>query len=138
MPLRVTPEQAGDNWERGLANAQPKIEAGIARVTVAPGQKAAQAADKWLASVSQARDRFAKGAAAVSLEDWRSAVSAAVGNVAAGATRKKGKYVNKITPVFQHLAGVVSRVDQMPSTTYEQRKQRAIAMMDGMHNYKSS
>lgn len=136
MPLRVDPATAADNWERGLNNAQSKIEAGIQRVNVSPGAKAAAAADKWHQSVTQAKDRFARGANAVTLEDWRSAVMAAVGNVGAGATRKKGKYQAKITPVFQHLAGVVARVDQMPSTTYEQRKARAIALMDGMHGYK--
>lgn len=136
MPLRVDPTTAGDNWERGLNNASAKIEAGINRVQVSPGAKAAQSADKWLMSVTQAKDRFARGAQAVTLEDWRNAVLASVGNVGAGATRKKGKYVAKITPVFQHLAGVVARVDQMPSTTYEQRKARAVALMDGMHAYK--
>lgn len=136
MPLRVTPEQAGANWVAGMSNAQAKIEAGIARVTVSPGQKAAQAADKWLAGVSQARNRFAANVGAVTLSDWQQAVQAAVGNVAAGASRKQGKYVAKVTPVFQTLASVVSRIDQMPSTTYEQRKARAIALMDGMHAMK--
>lgn len=137
MPVRVTPEEAGANWVTGMTNAGPKIQAGIARVTVAPGAKAAQAADKWLASVTQAKDRFAKGAGAVTLEDWRAAVTASVGNVGAGAQRKQTKYVAKVTPVFAQLASVVSRIDQMPSTTYEQRKQRAIALMDGMHAMKS-
>lgn len=136
MPLRTTPEQAAENWVRGLTNAGPKIEAGIDRVTVSPGQKAAAAADKWHASVTQARDRFARGAASVTLADWQTATKAAAGNVASGAQRKQGKYAQKVTPVFQHLASVVGRVDQMPSTTYEQRRQRALAMMDGMHAYR--
>lgn len=136
MPLRVTPEEAGQNWVTGMTNASAKIQAGVARVTVSPGAKAAQAADKWLTGVTGAKDRFAKNVGAVQLEDWRSAVTAAIGNVGAGAQRKQTKYVAKVTPVFQTLAGVVARIDAMPSTTYEQRKQRAIALMDGMHAMK--
>ena len=136
MPIRVTPEQAGQRWVTGLSNATQKITEGVDRVTVSPGAKAAQAADKWLQSVSQARDRFARGAGAVQLGDWQNAVKAAVGNVAAGAQRKEGKYVAKVTPVFQRLASVVATIDSMPSTTYEQRKQRAIYLMDQMHAMK--
>lgn len=133
MPLRVTPDQAGTNWVAGMTNAGPKIQAGIQRVTTAPGQKAAQAKDKWLAGVTGAADRFARNVGAVSLADWQAAVEAAVANVGAGASRKQAKYVAKITPVFQTLAGVVARIDAMPSTTYEQRKARAIYLMDQMH-----
>lgn len=133
MPLRVTPEQAGENWAAGMGNATEKIRAGIARVTQSPGAAAAAKADKWLAGVTGARDRFARNAGAVTLEDWRTAVESAIGNVGAGATRKKGKYVQKVTPVFQTLAGVVARIDAMPNTTYEQRKARANYLMDQMH-----
>lgn len=133
MPIRVTPEQAGERWVQGLSAATQKIAEGVDRVQVSPGQKAAQAADKWLASVTQARDRFARGAGAVQLGDWQAAVKASVGNVASGAQRKQGKYVAKVTPVFARLASVVATIDGMPSTTYEQRKQRAIYLMDQMH-----
>ena len=136
MPLRVTPEEAAARWVAGLSAAGPKIEAGIDRVTVSPGQKAAQNADKWLNSVSQARDKFAKGAGAVSLADWQAAAKAGASAVASGAQRRQGKFATKITPVFAHLATGVARVDSMPTTTYEQRKARAIAMMDHMHGYR--
>lgn len=136
MPLRVDPQTAADNWEAGLGRAQSKIEAGIDRVTVSPGQKASQAADKWLNSVTQAKDRFARGSAAVSLEDWRAAAKVGASAIAGAATRKKGKYATKIAPVFTHLAAGLSRIDQMPTMSYEQRKAKAIALMDHMHAYK--
>lgn len=136
MPLRVTPEQAADNWEGGLGRAQSKIEAGIDRVTVSPGQKASAAADKWLNSVTQSRDKFARNSAAVTLEDWRAAAKAGASAIAGAATRKKGKYAQKIAPVFTHLAAGLSRIDQMPTMSYEQRKAKAIALMDHMHGFR--
>jgi hypothetical protein len=137
MPLRVSPQQAADRWETGLGAATQKISEGVDRVTVSPGEKAAAQADVWHQNVTAAKEKFARNSRAVSLEDWRAQTKAAVGNVATGASRKKGKFTDKITPVFAHMSTVLARVDNMPRGSYEQNKQRAIAMMDGMHGYKS-
>jgi hypothetical protein len=137
MPLRVSPQQAADRWETGLAGATSKITEGIDRVTVSPGQKAAAQADVWATNVAAAKEKFRRNSQAVDLGTWQNLTKQAVGNVASGATRKKSIFADKLTPVFAHMSTVLSRVDNMPRGTYEQNKARAIAMMDGMHAYKS-
>jgi hypothetical protein len=137
MPLRVSPEQAADRWESGLASATQKITEGIDRVTVSPGAKAAQQADVWAINVAAAKEKFRRNVGSVDLATWQQQTKAAVGNVASGATRKKATFATKLQPVFQHMATVLARVDNMPRGTYEQNKARAIAMMDGMHSYRS-
>lgn len=136
MPLRTTPQEAGARWVSGAAGATQKIKDGVARVTVSPGHKAAQAADKWLSQVQQARDKFARNSQAVDLSSWQAAATAGADAFASGVQRREQKFVDKITPVFSHLASGMARIDAMPTVTYEQRKQKAIALMDHMHNYK--
>lgn len=137
MPLRASPQEAADAWEAGLGRSPEKIKRGIDRVTVSPGERAAAQADVWASNVAQAKEKFRRNSRAVDLGSWQSAAKAGADAVGAAASRKKGKYTDKVTPVFQHMAGVLARVDSMPRGSYEQNKARAIAMMDGMHSYVS-
>lgn len=137
MPLRADPNQAAADWARGLGNATDKITRGIARVQVAPGQKAAQKADKWLANVSASRDKFARNVGKVSLGDWQQAATQAVGRIAQGAQMKEPKFAAAITPVFAHMGNVLAQVDGMPDTTLDQRINKSAAFQRGMAAYKS-
>lgn len=128
-----SPEQVGSYWLTGLTNAGPKIADGIARVTEAPGAKAAAQADVWLANLQASKQKFVNNSRRVTLGDWQAAATAAVPNVASGAQRNQAKFVQRITPVLNHIAAGVQRLPARG--TYEQNKQRAITMMDHMHNY---
>lgn len=137
MPLRVDPQTAAADWATGLSNATTKITRGIQRVQQAPGAKAAAKADKWLSGVQNSKDKFARNVAAVTLGEWQQATTEAVGRVAEGAQRKQAKYANAVTPVFQHMANVLSQVDNMPDMTLDQRINKSVQFQRGMAGYRS-
>lgn len=137
MPRKVSAEQAAQYWQSGMAGAGQKISDGIDRVTVAPGQKAAQKKDKYVAGVTASQDLWARRTAAVDLGSWQSAAKAGVSRVAEGASRKSGKYSAAVGPVFAHMDSVLSRIDAMPDNTLDQRIQKSSEFQRGMAAYKS-
>lgn len=137
MPLRVDPATAAADWAIGLGQATEKITRGVQRVTVSPGSKAAAKADKWLQNVTASKDKFQRNVGRVQLGDWQTATVNAVSRVAQGAQMKQGKFADRITPVFQHMASVLSGVDAMPDTTLDQRINKSAAFQRGMAAYKS-
>lgn len=136
MARRKSPQEARENWQRGLANAGPKIEQGVRAVNVAPGQKAAQRRDKYLAGVQGSVDLWANRVASVSLGEWQQRTIAGASRVAEGAASKGDKYESNVTPVFSHMDSVLSRVDGMPDSTLEQRIQKSAEFARGMAAYK--
>jgi hypothetical protein len=137
MPLRTDPTTAAADWAAGLSQSTAKITRGIDRVQQAPGAKAAAKADKWLSGVQQSKDKFARNVGAVTLNDWQTATKDAVGRVAEGATRKQGKFAERIAPVFTHMAGVLNAVDNMPDTTLDQRINKSAEFQRRMAGYRS-
>lgn len=137
MPRRVSAQDARQYWATGMANAGPKISAGIDRVTTAPGQKAAQKKDKYVAGVTASQDLWARRVAAVDLGTWQTRAKAGVSRIAEGAQSKGDKYENGVGPVFAHMDSVLSRVDSMPDNTLEQRIQKSAEYQRGMAQYKS-
>ena len=136
MPRRVSAQEARQYWASGMANAGPKISAGIDRVTTAPGQKAAQKKDKYVAGVQASQDLWARRVAAVDLGTWQNRAKQGVSRIAEGAQNKGDKYENSVVPVFQHMDSVLSRVDSMPDNTLEQRIQKSAEFQRGMAAYK--
>lgn len=119
-----------------MANAAPKISAGIDRVTTAPGQKAAQKKDKYVAGVNASQDLWARRVAAVDLPTWQNRAKAGVSRIAEGATAKKDKYATNAAPAFAHMDSVLSVVDQMPDNTLEQRIQKSAEYQRRMAQFK--
>ena len=74
MSKRVTisAEVWSQRWVQGVQNSSEKVQSGVQAVTEAPGQKAADKADLWLAKLQASKDKFKRNVAAVSLEDWKS------------------------------------------------------------------
>jgi hypothetical protein len=106
------------------------MAAGADRVSVAPGQKAAQAADKWLARVTAAKDKFARNSAAVSLEEWKQAYkTVGVPRVAQGAQLKQHKMQNFLTDFLSYLQRGAATIDAMPSVTIEDGIAKAVAQI---------
>lgn len=120
-----------------MANAGPKISAGIDRVTTAPGQKAAAKKDKYVAGVTASQDLWARRVAAVDLGTWQARAKAGVSRIAEGAQQKGDKYETAAAPVFAHMDSVLSRVDAMPDNTLEQRIQKSAEYQRGMAQYKA-
>ena len=137
--VRVSPQDATTKWVNRLGGATADIQAGIDRVTEAPGMKAAAKQQKWLQAVQGSADKWKRNVSAVSLEQWKALFkSVGVPRIAQGAQAKQSKYTAFAQQFFPHLAQGISRVSAMPDTTFEERIQRSVAMMRHNHEFKRS
>ncbi len=137
--MRGTPASIQEKWASRLSGATAEISAGIDRVTVAPGQKAAQKKDKWLQNVQASQDKWASRVAGVSLEAWKQAAKTiGVQRVATGAQAKKEKFGAFIQEFSAHLDMLDQKLTSMPDTTFEQRVQRMVVAARHNHDFKRS
>jgi uncharacterized protein YeaO (DUF488 family) len=137
--MRGTAAQIQEKWANRLSGATAEISAGIDRVTVAPGQKAAAKKDKWLQNVQASQDKWASRVAGVSLEAWKNAAKTiGVARVATGAQAKKDKFGAFIQEFGAHLDMLDQKLANMPDTTFEQRLQRMTAAARHNHDFKRS
>ncbi len=94
-------------WEQNTSAAANNgtLAAGIAAVTVAPGQAAARQADTWATNVAAAKSKWATNTAAVSLQAWQTAATQkGVGRVAAGVSAAQPSFQNFMTQLLQYQA----------------------------------
>lgn len=130
MPVRSDPQTATSKWVSNLSSATGRMQQGAQRVSVAPGQLAAQAADKWLARVTAAQAKFKANVAAVSLQSWQNSyINVGIPRVAQGAQAKQAKVQDFMASFLPHLATGLQQIDKMPSTTLEDGIARASAMI---------
>lgn len=135
MPVRATPQSATSKWVTNLSGATDRMTSGANAVTVAPGQAAAAAADKWLQRVTAAKQKFATNVGAVSLQSWQASyINIGIPRVASGAQAKQGKYQAFAADFFPYLQTGLQKIDAMPSVTLQDNIQRAVAMIN--HNAK--
>ena len=126
---RVSPNEGTTKWVNRLSAATADVQAGISKVTEAPGQAAARSAQKYQNNVVQAFPKWRRNVQAVSLSDWQAAANAGVSRIAQGAQAKQGKYQAFAQQFYPYLDSGVSKVKAMPNDTFEARVQRAVAMM---------
>lgn len=139
MPVRGTPADARAKWVSRLSGATSEIQAGIDRVTTAPGAAAAAKVDKWRQNVAAAEEKWKRNVSAVSLDQWKNAAKTiGVPRIASGAQAKQGKYEAFANEFFPHLERGQQKIAVMPDTTFEQRVQRAVAMMTHNRTFKRS
>lgn len=125
-----------DKWATAMSAAGPAYEAGINGVTVAPGASAAAASAKYLAGVQANVTKFERNSLAVDLGTWKqAAIEKGSARLGTGAAAAKGKVLAFETAFFTYLKNGQSTIKNMPTTTYEQRKQKAIAQMDYNHAF---
>lgn len=130
MPVRATPADATAKWLQGLGGASDRMTRGAMAVTTAPGQKAAAAADKWLARVTQAKAKFANNVGRVSLAEWQNAYTKiGVPRVMQGAQAKQAKMTSFMNDFLPYLSAGVAKIDAMPKVTLEDGINRATAMI---------
>lgn len=133
MPgVRTTPQQAANKWKERLSQATAEIEAGVARVTEAPGMAAAKQVNKYLQGVQENANKWRTNVSKVTLQEWQDSMkNLGIPRISAGAAAKVGK-VEQFQAEFQpHLEKVKAEVDAMPSTNFPQRIARAVKMMEG-------
>lgn len=139
MAVRVTPQSGSDKWKNRLSGATAEIQNGVQRVTEAPGQKAAAKSQKWLQSVTQAEAKFKRNVGAVTLDQWKKAfLDVGVQRIAQGAQAKQDKYTRFAQEFYPYLDQGISKVNSMPDTTFEERVQKAVAMMRYNRDFKRS
>lgn len=136
MARNLDPTSAAANWAGAMQQAGPKIQAGVQRVTTAPGQLAAAKQTKYLQGVQDNVGKWARNVAAISLASWQAdMLNKGVSRVASGAQQAQGKFQSAVTPVFQYMAGVLNQVDAIDDSTPGGRDQRMLTFVQQMRNY---
>jgi len=133
---RVTPQEGTTKWVNRLSAAVPDVQAGINKVTVAPGMQAAQKFQKWQQNTMAAAQKWKNNTGAVSLQQWQQAASQGTARIATGAQQKQGKYESFAAQFYPYLDSQVAKIKAMPDTTPEDRIQRAVAMMRANAQFK--
>jgi hypothetical protein len=126
---RVNPQEGTQKWVTRLSAATSDIAAGIAKVQTAPGALAAQSYQKYQNNVQASFPKWKNNVAAVSLSSWQQSATAGVQRVAQGAQAKQGKYQAFAQQFYPFLDNNVAAIKAMPNATFEDRVQRAVAMM---------
>lgn len=125
-----------DKWVNAMGGATQAYTDGINGVTVAPGALAAAASAKYLAGVQAGVQKFERNSLAVDLGSWKTTtIAKGAPRLASGAAAAKLKVAAFQTAFFSYLKNGQAQIDGMPTLTYEQRKQKAIAQMDYNHQF---
>lgn len=133
-----TADDVANKWSTNLGNAQTEMQAGVARVRVAPGVAAAAAKQKWVAQMTstQTQNKWEQNVRAVSLGAWQQSMNdLGIQRAAAGAQAKKQKMVNAMTKLLPFIDNLQGTVKAMPDVTPQDREQRALAWMRGMRQF---
>lgn len=144
MPLPMahgTAAEVAAKWAKNAQAAQSEYTAGVNRVTQAPGEKAAQAANVWQARVSdpQVLEKFKRKVSAVSLDQWKNAAANyGASRYSQGVASKQEKFAQAMQPLLQYIDNAKQQVHAMPNVTFEDRLQRSRMMQVLMHRYQGT
>jgi len=131
--------KAAANWKARMQTAGTAYSDGIDAVTQSPMEAAANAKDAYAQGVNEAvaSGRYERGLRRVSMSDWKKAAKEkGASRLASGANAAAPK-MEKFFAVFgPKLMAITDQVRSMPKGTFEERQQRAIAMMNATHALK--
>lgn len=137
----ITADQAAQKWAQNLQSAGKAYTDGINSVKVSPAASAAQNIQGYVNGVMAAVNsgKLAQGLSRVTLQGWQQAcIQKGAQRLGAGATAAQPKMLAFLQQFLPVVANVQATVKQMDASTYEARKARANAMMDGLHAFKRS
>lgn len=103
-----------------------------------PAALALAAVPKWKARINEAETeaKLKRGLQRTTKSSWIDAVvNKGASRYGPGVAAAAPKIQEFATQFGNHLSSVLPAIEKMPSTTYEERKQRAIAMMDANHKF---
>lgn len=126
-------------WSDRMNASSTAYSAGIMRVQTSPMAAAANNVAGYVAGVQAAANsgKWAAGLNRVTLQQWQSQATAlGAMRLGPGATQAKPKFQAFMTSFLPFLATAQAQVKAMPNQTYDQRKARAVAMMDALHQFK--
>lgn len=128
--VRGTPEEATQKWLSRLQAATPQIQQGVARVSEAPGAKAARNADLWQRRVTESRDKWVRNVSRVSVGEWQDRMqTVGIPRIAQGAQAKQDKFTSFAREFFPYLDQGVRQIANMPKGGVENGINRAAAMI---------
>jgi len=133
-----TPAEVQAKWLTNLSNSTAEMTAGVARVSVAPGQAAAAKKQKWVNALmdTQTQDKWARNVSSVSLQSWQAAMNNyGINRVSQGAQAKAAKYQSAMNSLLPFIDSLAATVKAMPDNTPADREQRMLAMVRGMRTY---
>jgi hypothetical protein len=128
------PAATATKWAQRLNAAGQAITDGVNGVREAPGAKAAQQSAVWIANLQAAQDKWVRNVSAVTLQQWQQAMTTkGIPRIGQGATAA----VPKMTQFMQQWLPYAEQVRQSlpPRGTVDQNYQRALAQMQGNHNF---
>lgn len=126
-----------DNWQKGMANSGAALTAGVQAVTENPAQAAIAAIPRMVQGIQQAMadGRIERGLNRVTLQSWQQAmIQKGAPRIATGAANAKPKMVAFFTQLLPYVAQVQQSLPPRGDT--QQNIQRAVAMMQGMAQFK--
>lgn len=126
------PSQVAQKWATNLSGATEHIKAGVAAVTVAPGQKAAAQRALWLSQLQANADKWARNVSAVSLSDWQQAMNEkGINRIGTGAQAAIPKFTSFMQQFLPHVETVAAQVRAMPKGGMANAEARVLAQMRG-------
>lgn len=135
--VRKTPQEATSKWVEKLGAAGPEMEAGVRRVTEAPGQAAVAQAAKWKQRLAESEPKWKANTGKVGLAEWQnSMITIGVPRVASGAQQKQGKVQAFNSEFYPFLDQVLQKVNAMPTTTPGQRVAKMVATVEAIKGFK--
>ena len=138
---RVTPQEYAEKWARRTGAATADYTKGINRVTVAPGQAAADKQEKMMVSLMEAiqSGKWARRVSGVSLQSWKdSAINKGAGRITAGVNAAQADMARFAQESLAFIDTIRGEIDGMPDTTIEDRIARSAHFQRRMHDFERS
>ncbi len=135
---KKSPAEIAEKWARNLKGSVPDIQAGVGRVTEAPGKKAAAAADKMLARLTdKVRDgTWAARVGGVTLEEWKAQMlNKGIGRIAAGVDGAGQKVEDFHSQLSAYQDQIQGKLKTMPSLTLEDSINRMTTWVRDMSKF---
>jgi len=138
MAVRGNAASITEKWAQRTSGATQQVIEGVARVTEAPGVKAARQKQVYLANVQARADKWEQNVSRVPLSEWQQATTQGAQRIAAGVQAKKGKMEGFLREFIPHVEGVQNRVNAMPRGSFEQNIARMVENARGMAAFRRS
>ena len=124
---------------RKLKGATADIKAGVEALTEAPGKKAAEAKDVYVAKMtdSATHDRWARNVSKVTLEDWKKDMTEkGIGRISAGLDRSKGKIADFGGKLISFIKSAKPEFDKKRPLTLDEAASKAADWIKKMGEFK--
>lgn len=139
--VRLTAQEFQQKHLKRTKGAIADLKAGVARVTEAPGKKAAAKVDKMRAKLLEKIDdgTWAERTGSVTLEEWQEAMlKKGAGRVGDGLDRAESKVIAFAEQLIRHENEVLSEIEDMDDLTLEDSIARSRHWIERMAEFSRS